>query len=93
MSRSKVLDLSFTPGRDSSDIGCGKAFDRVILNKKDEQMLYKRPPLEETIIDTVSRYFNGNGARAVRARSREDQFLLRTLQKYFQGSTTTLLKF
>ncbi len=93
MSRSKVLDLSFTPGRDSGDISCENAFDRVILNKKDEQILYKRPPLEETLINTVSRYFNGNGGRAVRARSREDQFLLRTLQKYFQGSATTLLKF
>lgn len=93
MSRSKVLNLPYPPGRDSIDISCEKAFERVILNKKDERIICKMSPLEEAIINTVSRYFNGNGGRAVLARGREDQFLLRALQKYFQGSSAKALKF
>ncbi|MCX5834885.1 MAG: Hsp20 family protein [Deltaproteobacteria bacterium] len=89
----KVLDLPYRVDRNSIDVSCEKGFVHIILKREDEQTRHNRTPLEAAIINTVSRYFNGNGARTTHDRKKEDQFLIQALQRYFQGSTATALKF
>jgi len=89
----KVLDLPYRVERNSIDVSCEKGFVHIILKREDEQTLHKRTPLEAAIINTVSRYFNGNGARTTHDRKKEDQFLMQVLQRYFQGSAATASKF
>jgi len=89
----KVLDLPYRVDRNSIDVSCEKGFVHIILKREDEQTLHKRTPLEAAIINTVSRYFNGNGVRNTHDRKKEDQFLIEALQRYFQGSAATASKF
>ena len=89
----KILDLPYRVDRSSVKVSFEKGFVNIILKKEDEQTLHNRTPLEVAIINTVSRYFDGNGARTNRARVKEDQFLIRALQRYFRGSAAATSKF
>ena len=89
----KVINLPYRVDRNSIDVSCEKDFVNVILKREDEETLHKRTPLEAAIINTVSRYFNGNGARTKHAREKDDQFLIRALQRYFRGSAAATSKF
>ena len=89
----KILDLPYRVDRNSVDVSCEKGFVHIILKREDEETLRSRTPLETAIINTVSRYFDGNGARTNRARVKEDQFLIRALQRYFRGNAATTSKF
>ena len=82
----KVLDLPYRVDRNSIDVSCEKGFVHIILKREDEQTLHHRAPLEAAIIDTVSRYFSGNGARKNQAGEKEDRLLVQTLRRYFQGA-------
>ena len=89
----KVLDLPYWVDKNSIETSCEKGFVHIILKREDEQTLHNRTLLEAAIINTVSRYFNGNSARMTYARDKEDQFLIRALQRYFQGSAEAISKF
>jgi len=88
----KVLDLPYRVDRNSIDVSCEKGFVHIILKREDEQTLQNRTPLEAAIINTVSRYFNGNSARTIQDRKKEDQILIQALQRYFQGSAAAASK-
>jgi HSP20 family molecular chaperone IbpA len=87
----KVLDLPYRVDRNSIDVNCEKGFVHIILKREDEQILHNRTLLEAAIINTVSRYFKGNGA-TTHDREKEDQFLIQALRRYFQGNSTAGLK-
>ena len=82
----KVLDLPYRVDRNSVEVSFDKGFIHIILKREDEETLRSKTLLETNIINTVSRYFNGNGARTNHVREKEDQFLIRALQRYFRGS-------
>jgi|MudIll2142460700_1097286.scaffolds.fasta_scaffold352605_2 HSP20 family protein len=88
----KILDLPYRVDRNSIDVSCEKGFVHIILKREDEQTLHNRTSLEAAIINTVSRYFNGNGVRTIQDRKKEDQILIQALQRYFQGSAAAASK-
>jgi HSP20 family molecular chaperone IbpA len=83
----KIIDLPYRVDRSELEVHCDRGFVNVILKKEDEQTLYNRTVLEATIINTVSRYFNGHGTETTHSRKKEEQFLIQALQRYFKGST------
>jgi len=89
----KVLDLPYRVDGDSLEFSSEKGFVHIILKRENEETQHKTTPLEEAIINTVSRYFDGNSARTKHVRVKEDQFLIRALQRYFRGSAAATSKF
>jgi hypothetical protein len=83
----KIIDLPYLVDRSELEVHCDRGFVNVILKKEDERTLYNKTLLEAAIINTVSRYFNGHGKESTHPRKKEDQFLMRALQRYFKGST------